>query len=140
MDVRQSLKSVGIRLRRSHLPNGSFYHRSLGVRQARQRVTNARSSDARHGDLVAARRIVLRRANARAPPRSDSRVAVLKTDAGAEPAVPRYNCTPRVSAPSITRLVPVVKPDAGLARKTMLRPTSSGVAIRPVGFSDSACL
>lgn len=50
------------------------------------------------------------------------------------------SCTPLVSAPSITRFVPMVKLDAGLARKTMPLPISSGVAMRPVGFSDSACL
>src|SRR5262245_13714178 len=48
--------------------------------------------------------------------------------------------TPRVSAPSMTRLVPVVKLDAGLARNTTPRAISSGRAIRPVGLSPRACL
>jgi hypothetical protein len=50
------------------------------------------------------------------------------------------NCTPRVSAPSTTRFVPVMKLAAGLARKTTPRAISSGLPIRPVGFSASACL
>src|SRR5207248_1798896 len=51
-----------------------------------------------------------------------------------------YSWTPRVRAPSITRLVPMVKHEAGLARNTTPRATSSGLAILPVGLSPSACL
>ena len=42
---------------------------------------------------------------------------------------------PRVSAPSTTRLVPVVKLETGLERKTTALAISSAVPIRPVGFS-----
>ena len=50
------------------------------------------------------------------------------------------NCTPLVSAPSMTRFVPVVKLEAGLARNTTPRATSSAVAMRPVGLRSRACL
>src|ERR1700761_7542217 len=50
------------------------------------------------------------------------------------------NCTPRVSAPSTTRLVPVMKLAAGLARNTTARAISSGRPIRPAGFNDRASL
>ena len=48
------------------------------------------------------------------------------------------NWTPRVSAPSTTRFVPETKDAAGLATKTTARAISSGLAIRPVGFSGKA--
>src|SRR5690606_804717 len=51
----------------------------------------------------------------------------------------RQSCTPRVSAPSTTRLVPVMKLAAGLARNATALATSCGVPMRPVGFSDNAC-
>src|SRR6202012_6091117 len=43
------------------------------------------------------------------------------------------NCTRWVSAPSMMRLVPVIKLARGLARKTTALATSCGVPIRPVG-------
>ena len=45
---------------------------------------------------------------------------------------------PRVSAPSTTRCVPVVRLDTGLDRKTTAFAESSGVPMRPVGFSPMA--
>ena len=48
------------------------------------------------------------------------------------------NCTPRVSAPSTSRLVPVMKLAAGLTRNAAARAISSGLAIRPVGFRAMA--
>ena len=51
---------------------------------------------------------------------------------------PSQSCTPRVSAPSTTRLVPVTKLAAGLARKTAALAISCGVPIRPVGLSAKA--
>ena len=50
------------------------------------------------------------------------------------------SCTPRVSAPSTTRLVPVTKLAAGLARNTAALAISCGVPIRPVGLRASAVL
>jgi DNA invertase Pin-like site-specific DNA recombinase len=50
------------------------------------------------------------------------------------------NCTPRVNAPSTTKLVPMMKLAAGLARNATARAISSGFAILPVGFNASACL
>src|SRR5215469_5794600 len=47
------------------------------------------------------------------------------------------NCTRWVRAPSMIRLVPVIKPARGLARKTTAFATSSGVPIRPVGLRAS---
>ncbi len=44
------------------------------------------------------------------------------------------SCTPRVSAPSTTRLVPLTRLAAGLARKTTGAAISSGVPMWPVGF------
>lgn len=49
-----------------------------------------------------------------------------------------HSWTPRVSAPSTTRLVPVVKLEVGLARNTTARAISCGVPIRPVGLSARA--
>src|SRR5687768_12726524 len=46
-----------------------------------------------------------------------------------------HSWTPFVNAPSITRLVPLVKLDAGLAKNTTPRAISSGLAMRPIGFS-----
>ena len=43
-----------------------------------------------------------------------------------------------MSAPSTSKLAPVMKLAAGLARKAAARAISSGRAIRPVGFSPSA--
>ena len=51
-----------------------------------------------------------------------------------------YSCTPLVSAPSTTRLVPVMKLAAGLARKAAALAISCGVPMRPVGFIPSAIL
>ncbi len=51
----------------------------------------------------------------------------------------RHICTPLVIAPSTSRLVPLVKLDAGLARKAIERATSSGRPIRPMGFRSKAC-
>ena len=48
------------------------------------------------------------------------------------------NCTPRVNAPSTTRLVPVMKLAAELLRNTTALAISWGFAIRPVGLSPSA--
>ena len=45
---------------------------------------------------------------------------------------------PRVSAPSTTRLVPLVKLDTGLARNTTASAISCGVPMRPVGLRASA--
>ena len=44
-----------------------------------------------------------------------------------------------VSAPSMTRFVPVVNDERGLDRKTTAFATSCGVAMRPVGFRASVC-
>ncbi len=57
----------------------------------------------------------------------------------AGPAHPvRYSWMPRVSAPSTTRWVPVVKLETGLDRKTAAFAISSGRPIRPVGLSPRA--
>ena len=56
-----------------------------------------------------------------------------------QPAKP-YSCTPLVSAPSTTRLVPLMKLAAGLAMNTAAFAISCGVPIRPVGFIPSATL
>lgn len=49
-----------------------------------------------------------------------------------------YSCTPRVSAPSTTRFVPLIKLAAGLAIKATARPISSGRPILPVGLRARA--
>ena len=60
-----------------------------------------------------------------------------RRDAAPPGASPQY-CTPRVSAPSTTRFVPVMKLAAGLARNATAFAISCGVPMRPVGFSASA--
>ena len=52
----------------------------------------------------------------------------------------RQNCTPRVSAPSTTRFVPVTKLAAGLTRKATALAISCGVPILPVGLRLSEVL
>ena len=54
------------------------------------------------------------------------------------PVTQGQSCTPRVSAPSTTRLVPLTRLAAGLARKTTGAATSSGVPMWPVGFRPTA--
>src|SRR6266550_3915995 len=49
----------------------------------------------------------------------------------------RQNWTRWVSAPSMMRLVPVIKLARGLARNTTALATSSGVPMRPIGFLAS---
>ncbi len=61
-------------------------------------------------------------------------------DDGGEADDDAHSCTPRVRAPSTTRLVPVTKLAAGLARKTAALAISCGVPIRPVGLRASAVL
>src|SRR6266704_6440593 len=51
---------------------------------------------------------------------------------------PGQNCTPRVSAPSTSRLAPVMKLAAGLHKNAAARAISSGFAILPGGFNAIA--
>src|SRR5262249_20420612 len=56
---------------------------------------------------------------------------------GGANAAQAQNCTRWVSAPSMIRLVPVIKLARGLARKTTALATSCGVPMRPVGLRAS---
>src|SRR4051795_12607030 len=51
---------------------------------------------------------------------------------------PAYSCTPRVNAPSATRLVPLTRLARGLARKNTQEAISAGVPLWPVGLSPTA--
>lgn len=55
-------------------------------------------------------------------------------------AVKYYSCTPLVSALFTTKLVPVIKLAAGLARKAVALAISCGVPMRSVKFWPSAIL